>query len=163
MNFRRYWIRIPLLCCAVHAGSSLADDFASNAPEVTASDVRKANTTKLLFAMTYMTKKICSSLGGMEAAQADLAVERFRNAYPKVMQLVEESPYLAVSGAAFESFLDQKKSSSQNRLEVTPNTPVGFATRSCRLSTFYLDYAADQANTRVGSILASQWTAALMP
>ena len=121
--------------------------------------IQRANTTKQIYAITYMLKKACHSSGYAESAQLDIAVNRFRNAYPEVMQLVDKSPYLPVSAKEFENFLDQKEVTNQT----TKSDHDKIYFESCRLGIASLNDIANGAGTPSGNKMASHWISTLKP
>ena len=121
VSSRRKWLRIVLLSIASILVLRLGANFIIKNWE-------RKRTTEDIFWATYMTKKLCRSVGGADASQGDAAVGRFSNAYPEVMRLVSESPYLPVSKDYFERFINDNQTENEN---VTAQE-VGQSHQSCQ-------------------------------
>jgi len=57
-------------------------------------DRQKAKIVFRVYDITYGTEKICKRHSSQKSEQVSKAVAKFKNTYPELMKLVEQSPYL---------------------------------------------------------------------
>ncbi len=129
-------ITVMVLGLTIFAGiASARDDEQGDA-----TDKRKAVIVSRIYQLTYGADAMCKLYSPRESAQVSAAVVRFRNTYPELMQLVEQSPYFDRAKRRFSEMVEiMSESASQNPREA-----------ECQASLYTLQQSVDTENGRQG-------------
>jgi len=116
-------------------------------------------TTLTLYRSTYISKRVCRNLGGKDAELADIAINRFRSAYPEIMTLVDKSPYLPIESKDFEQFL-----SSVSKYSVKEDTSLDLREKyACEHAILNWNNIANMAGTEAGNRFSKKVVGLLSP
>lgn len=86
---------------------------AANVPRDTALEKLQAKIVSRFYQTTYGAKARCPA---EYIAQFDMTLSRFRNAYPELMQKIDQSPYLDAAKQRFKQDEEAAKSEPQDKL-----------------------------------------------
>jgi hypothetical protein len=70
-------------------------------------DKRKAQIVSRFYEATYGADSMCKRFSPQESPQVSNAVKRFKEVYPEIMQLVDQSPYLDRARLNFETLMEK--------------------------------------------------------
>src|SRR5688572_28710960 len=87
--------RFLFMAATLTPGVALPDPV--NAQSDEARVKRETHAVSRLYQLVYGGPEVCSRLGSADAQAAAAASARFRHAYPELMKLVDESPFVGIA------------------------------------------------------------------
>jgi hypothetical protein len=90
-------------------GDTIAGPQTTKAQSTRAPDMLESNLVGRLYTLTYGGRELCEKVGLEEAAQFERVLDGFQDAFPEVMQQLEQSSYFELTKSRFSLWVQESQ------------------------------------------------------
>ena len=90
-------------------GDTIAAPQTAKAQPSRAPDMLESNLVGRLYTLTYGGRELCEKVGLEEAAQFERVLDGFQDAFPEVMQQLEQSSYFELTKSRFSRWVQESQ------------------------------------------------------
>ena len=90
-------------------GDTIAGPQTTKAQSTRAPDMLESNFVGRLYTLTYGGRELCEKVGLEEAAQFERVLDGFQDAFPEVMQQLEQSSYFELTKSRFSRWVQESQ------------------------------------------------------